>query len=283
MNIWETLGIEPTKNIEVIKEAYAQKAAMYHPEEHLEEFKLIQRAYHKALDDARLDLLDPSKEVYVVDLDEKEREQKREVRNEAFDEVLEEMENPNSFVMDISAEGEKKAEEVKPVSVVDTVKETIKGTIKDTLERNKEPEQPKVMDYSKTVPIEDFVKALNAIAENPDVKTRNDVNKYRFLFESPTNAQRLKDRAFLKVIVENVARFEKVNKAVWEYIIDYTRVPEDDPDYENITGMLLRVYKAKNEKNRPFLNMEPEKSRKLIIAGVIVIAVLAVIFRSIIF
>lgn len=49
MNIWEMLGISPTDDIAKIKSAYAAKAKEYHPEEHPEEFKALQKAYKTAV------------------------------------------------------------------------------------------------------------------------------------------------------------------------------------------------------------------------------------------
>lgn len=48
MNNWEILGIEETKDIGIIKKAYAEKTKIYHPETHPEEFKQLHTAY-KAL------------------------------------------------------------------------------------------------------------------------------------------------------------------------------------------------------------------------------------------
>ena len=48
MNNWEILGIEPTDDIEIVKNAYAQKSKLYHPETHPDEFQRLYKAY-KAL------------------------------------------------------------------------------------------------------------------------------------------------------------------------------------------------------------------------------------------
>ncbi len=53
MNIWEWLDISPTTDIAKIKSAYARQAKRYHPEEHPEEFKALQRAYKEAVSRAR--------------------------------------------------------------------------------------------------------------------------------------------------------------------------------------------------------------------------------------
>jgi len=48
MDIWQTLGIEPTENIEVIKRAFAAKSKECHPEEHPEEYQKLRQAYKSA-------------------------------------------------------------------------------------------------------------------------------------------------------------------------------------------------------------------------------------------
>lgn len=45
MSDWEILGIEPTKDKNVVRKAYAEKSKMYHPETHPEEFKRLYNAY----------------------------------------------------------------------------------------------------------------------------------------------------------------------------------------------------------------------------------------------
>lgn len=49
MNIWETLQIEETDDISAIKKAYARQSKLYNPEEHMEEFMNIRKAYQQAL------------------------------------------------------------------------------------------------------------------------------------------------------------------------------------------------------------------------------------------
>ncbi len=49
-NIWEILGLEPTRDISTIKRAYAQKARICHPEEDPEGFMELREAYQAALD-----------------------------------------------------------------------------------------------------------------------------------------------------------------------------------------------------------------------------------------
>ena len=55
MNIWEILGIEPTKDKKIIKRAYAAQTKVVHPEEKPEEFKRLHEAYQAALRYAEFD------------------------------------------------------------------------------------------------------------------------------------------------------------------------------------------------------------------------------------
>ena len=43
MNIWEILGIEPTRDQGAVRRAYAAAAAQYNPEEHPEEFLAVRQ------------------------------------------------------------------------------------------------------------------------------------------------------------------------------------------------------------------------------------------------
>lgn len=53
MSIWQTLGIEPTDDLEAIKQTYAAQAKRYHPEEHPEAFRTLHDAYRQAVRYAR--------------------------------------------------------------------------------------------------------------------------------------------------------------------------------------------------------------------------------------
>lgn len=54
MSFWEWLDISPTSDIREIKSAYARAAKRYHPEEHPEQFKELQKAYKRAVQYAKL-------------------------------------------------------------------------------------------------------------------------------------------------------------------------------------------------------------------------------------
>lgn len=53
MNIWETLGIEPTTDVKLIRSRYAELVRLYHPEDQPEIYQEIVEAYQKALTYAR--------------------------------------------------------------------------------------------------------------------------------------------------------------------------------------------------------------------------------------
>lgn len=50
MDFWQILGIEPTTDVRLIKQAYAALAKKYHPEEAAEKFLQLRKAYESALD-----------------------------------------------------------------------------------------------------------------------------------------------------------------------------------------------------------------------------------------
>ncbi|MGS4811068.1 J domain-containing protein [Streptococcus sp. Z554] len=53
MNKWETLGIEPTHDIKVIRKRYSELVKLYHPEDQPEIYQQIVEAYQSALREAR--------------------------------------------------------------------------------------------------------------------------------------------------------------------------------------------------------------------------------------
>ncbi len=53
MNPWQVLGLSPTGDVDAVKQAYAEKAKLYHPEEHPEEFQTLHEAYRQAIRYAR--------------------------------------------------------------------------------------------------------------------------------------------------------------------------------------------------------------------------------------
>lgn len=53
MTIWETLGIEPTRDVRIIRQRYAELVRLYHPEDQPETYQKIVQAYQEALSYAR--------------------------------------------------------------------------------------------------------------------------------------------------------------------------------------------------------------------------------------
>lgn len=111
MNIWDILEIEYTTDENKIRDAYANCAKKYHPEEYPEEFKRLQTAYKQALKIARnvkenperLDVIEKFKEPY-----ENEDEEIL-CKNDAYEEFLnmyEEIPEVYDYSM-VSAGGEK--------------------------------------------------------------------------------------------------------------------------------------------------------------------------------
>lgn len=67
MNIWKILNIEETKDIAIIKKAYAKLAKEYNPEDHPAEFLQIRRAYDQAVKFANKET-DFSREITSTDI-----------------------------------------------------------------------------------------------------------------------------------------------------------------------------------------------------------------------
>lgn len=53
-SVWEVLGIERTTDVKQIKQAYAAKAKEWHPEEHPQEYQMLQKAYKSAIQAAKM-------------------------------------------------------------------------------------------------------------------------------------------------------------------------------------------------------------------------------------
>lgn len=53
-SVWEVLGIERTTDVKQIKQAYAAKAKEWHPEEHPQEYQMLQKAYKGAIQAAKM-------------------------------------------------------------------------------------------------------------------------------------------------------------------------------------------------------------------------------------
>ncbi|MCH5344643.1 MAG: J domain-containing protein [Acetatifactor sp.] len=53
MNDWTILGIEKTNDLRKVKQAYAEKTKLYHPETHPEEFQILHNAYRRIVAEIR--------------------------------------------------------------------------------------------------------------------------------------------------------------------------------------------------------------------------------------
>ena len=76
MNIYQVLGISPTKDKKVIRKAYAGLIRKYHPEEHPEKWKEIHDAYKIAMQRA------DQEEVPAVSISKPKNEEQRPQREE---------------------------------------------------------------------------------------------------------------------------------------------------------------------------------------------------------
>ena len=86
IEFWSVLKIEPTKDKNIIKNAYADMLKIYHPEEHPDEFLRVQKAYNDAMNYAKSEEYKqkriPSKKTMESEMEtEKETEQEKEQKN----------------------------------------------------------------------------------------------------------------------------------------------------------------------------------------------------------
>lgn len=87
-NFWEVLGIEPTKDLQHIKQAYAILAKKYHPEQYPEEFLKLRNAYEAAIEYASSEkelfyINDEYEQKYIV---EEQKNFEEEIYKEEFTE-----------------------------------------------------------------------------------------------------------------------------------------------------------------------------------------------------
>lgn len=82
MNIWNILQIEPTADRKMIRQAYAARSRIVHPEEKPEEFRLLYEAYQEALEYAQSHdrsefLLEEAQRIESEELKEEKKKLKR--------------------------------------------------------------------------------------------------------------------------------------------------------------------------------------------------------------
>ncbi len=97
MNIWNILQIEPTADRKMIRQAYAARSRIVHPEEKPEEFRLLYEAYQEALEYAQSHdrselLLEEAQRIESEELKEEKKEtEKTELQKAAAEDVEQEI------------------------------------------------------------------------------------------------------------------------------------------------------------------------------------------------
>lgn len=88
----------------------------------------------------------------------------------------------------------------------------------------------------------DFFKKLERVYTH-DI-TKNNLSAWRYFMQNPNYMHLLKQAKFTEKIANSLRYVEDLYPAVWEYIIDKTRVPANHPMYEKTTGELIRLMKS---------------------------------------
>ncbi len=126
MTCWEILQIEKTKDIRVIKHAYAELTKTYHPEENPEKFKEIQTAYKQATAYAKERL---SNSIFV-----EKREQKKVVLKKETPSAISKKKAENIIKETPSVISKKKTENIIKETPSVISKKKTENIIKETIE-----------------------------------------------------------------------------------------------------------------------------------------------------
>jgi len=78
--------------------------------------------------------------------------------------------------------------------------------------------------------------------------TKNNLSAWRYFMQKEELARLLKQADFTAKLVNTMRNVEDLYPAVWDYIIDKTRVPSAHPMYEKTTGELIRLKKSNSYK-----------------------------------
>ena len=78
--------------------------------------------------------------------------------------------------------------------------------------------------------------------------TKNNMSAWRFLLNNPDYMHLLRQAAFTLKLTNTLKNIDDLYPAVWEYIIDRTRVPDTHPMYDRTTGELIRLMKSNSFK-----------------------------------
>ncbi|MDD2980829.1 MAG: DnaJ domain-containing protein [Hespellia sp.] len=195
MEIWDILQIEPTKDKRQIKKAYAKMIAMYHPEEHPEQFQEIHTAYEIALRLAE---------------DEEEKTFLHENETTAF------VENENQNE-DIFGENENQREEPSWIMPEEIQKRAKKYALINEREKNRERLTGAFL--------EDLaMEKLNEVIQEGKVQSHDCWIQY---FKDPIVIQAIKLPSFLKRFTDKITglSFEKVTLQMMEQMIQADMLP----------------------------------------------------------
>lgn len=78
--------------------------------------------------------------------------------------------------------------------------------------------------------------------------TKNNMSAWRYLLNKSEYMHLLRQAAFTQKLTNTLKNIDDLYPAVWEYIIDRTRVPDTHPMYDRTTGELIRLMKANSFK-----------------------------------
>ena len=78
--------------------------------------------------------------------------------------------------------------------------------------------------------------------------TKNNLSAWRYLLNKPEYMHLMRQAAFTQKLTNTLKNIYDLYPAVWEYIIDRTKVPDTHPMYDRTTGELVRLMKANSYK-----------------------------------
>lgn len=78
--------------------------------------------------------------------------------------------------------------------------------------------------------------------------TKNNMSAWRYLLNKPEYMHLLRQAAFTLKLTNTLKNIDDLYPAVWEYIIDRTRVPDTHPMCDRTTGELIRLMKSNSFK-----------------------------------
>ncbi len=88
----------------------------------------------------------------------------------------------------------------------------------------------------------EFMTKLDRICSH-DV-TKNNLSAWRYLFQDERYVMLLRQVHFTEILARRMQNVDGLYPAIWEYIIDKTKVPEAHPMYSKTTGYLIGLSKS---------------------------------------